>query len=366
MLASLKRLWARISTRTRAGRPRPPPSSRARQGHWVEGSHQEAGGVLALAPMVAPERPYRLYLPVGFRATERLPMVVMLHGCRQTAEVFDAGTRMSELADRERFLVLYPEQVRAANSHRCWNWFDTAHHTGAGEAAIIAGMVRAVAEIYNAEPSRLFVAGLSAGGAMTSILASCHADLFAAFGVHSGLMFQAARSTATAARAMRRGSDRDPAAAAAESFAISGHKVDAVPVIVVHGRRDHWVHSTNAEQIVAQFVRVNALGRAQIDPARYSTRTDRSAGGYTYAMRDYRDGDRLLLRHVAVDGLGHAWSGGDARHAYNDPAGPDASRLIWEFFSLHQRRPARPAGSSRAPAPVEPGPAFDALLRITA
>jgi len=343
MFASLKRSLTGLfkSLRVRVARS----VRRARgagAGRWVDGNHREARGSLAFAPMIAPYRAYRLYLPSHYHAEESLPLLVMLHGCHQDPESFAAGTRMNAVADRERLLVLYPEQRKLANNNRCWNWFDPTTHGGGGEAAIITGMVRAVMAQYGVDTTRIWVAGLSAGGAMASILASCHAELFAACAVHSGLMFQAAASPGAAKRAMERGSDREPRRAGREALEISGKTVDAMPVIVIHGARDEQVNPVNADQVVLQFAALNRFAEAEstaVEAMPGKKRSDTSAGGYRYEIRDYRRADRLLIRQVTVDELGHAWSGGDPRYAHNDPRGPDATALIWDFLRLYRRSP---------------------------
>jgi poly(hydroxyalkanoate) depolymerase family esterase len=342
----------RLLARARSGVARIASSFDEPAGRWVLGSHREPGGVLALAPLLGPHRPYRLYLPSGYIAGWPLPLVVMVHGCKQDAEAFAAGTRMNALADRERFLVLCPEQRAIANADRCWNWFDPSAHSGGGEAAIVAGMVRAVAASQAVDASRVYVAGLSSGGALASILASCYAELFAACAVHSGVMFQAARSVSGARRAIEMGSARDPAAAAADAFRISGRKVDAFPALVIHGSDDTRVHPANAEQTIGQFVHLNRLARPA-DAVRISerSRTAPGAEGYAYRMHDRLFDGRPLVRQIVIEGLEHAWSGGDPRLPYNDPRGPDASELIWAFFGEHRRLP-------RALEPEADGPAL--------
>jgi poly(hydroxyalkanoate) depolymerase family esterase len=306
----------------------------------VLGSHRESAGVLALAPLLVPQRPYRLYLPADYDADEPLPLVVMIHGCKQDGETFAAGTRMNALADRERFMVLYPEQRTVANPDRCWNWFDVSGHRGGGEAAIIAGMVRTLRAAYRIDASRVYVAGLSSGAAMASILASCHADLFAACAIHSGVMFQAAHSVGTAQHAIEAGSKHDPAKAGGEAFKLSNRAVDAMPAIVIHGSDDQRVHPVNGEQVAAQFVHLNRLLQpAAVVRTQVKTRSAPHAAGRAYEMREHLFDGRLLLRHIVVNGLEHAWSGGDARFPFNDPAGPDASELIWDFFEEHRRHP---------------------------
>jgi len=343
----LQHRFARLLTQIRGGFAPPHAKASLPQGRWVLGSHRESAGVLALAPLLAPQRPYRLYLPVDYDASAPMPLVVMLHGCKQDGETFAAGTRMNALADRERFTVLYPEQRTLANPDRCWNWFDVSSHRGDGEAAIIAGMVRAVRAAYSVDASRVYVAGLSSGAAMASILASCHAELFAACAIHSGVMFQAAHSVGTARHAIEVGSKHDPAKAAVEAFNLSVRKAGAMPAIVIHGSDDGRVNPTNAEQVVAQFVHMNRLAQpAAVVQTTVKTRGAPHGAGRAYEMRDHLFDGRLLLRHIVVDGLEHAWSGGDARFPFNDPSGPDASELIWDFFEEH-RRDARPASDRR-------------------
>ncbi len=330
----------RLGTRVSAA---PPP------GQWVQGSHRESAGRLILAPIVAPHRPYWLHLPAKHTVSEQLPLIVMLHGCRQDANSFAAGTRMNTLADRERFLVLYPEQRRLANPHRCWNWFDPSSQNGSGEAAIVAQMVRSIISEYNADGSRIYVAGLSSGGALASILASCYADMFAACAVHSGVMFQAADSIAGAERAMHQGSEFDPLKAGEEAFRISGHKVDAMPVIVIHGTQDDRVNASNADQVVAQFLRMNQLTQNDTTShPKIEERTASCADGRRYGVRDFRLAHRSLIRQVMIEELAHAWSGGDAQYLYNDPKGPDATTLIWDFFKLHRRLPLLHPGARAA------------------
>ena len=336
------RMWLRrgvVVIRTRLAnwfRRKPPPA-----GRWETGEHREPSGQLTFAPFVAPQRSYRLYIPAGHEAAERLPLLVMLHGCKQDAEQFSAGTRVNNLADRQRFLVLYPEQRRLANPGRCWNWFDPSCQHSAGEAAIIAGMVRTVARKYHVDEARIYLAGMSAGGAMVSALASCYAELFAACAVHSGLMFQAAASPAAALPAMHHGADLDPKQAAQRAFEISGHKVSAMPMMVIHGEQDTTVNPINAEQLVTQFSTLNQLcaeaNRHSFNATKKHTTHHAHNDQYRYEVHDYSDGERPLVRHVSVAGMGHAWAGGNPRYPYNDARGPNASEMMWAFFKLHRR-----------------------------
>jgi poly(hydroxyalkanoate) depolymerase family esterase len=296
-----------------------------RSGAWVVGSY--ALPQRGFFPHPNAKRDYRLHLPGGYAAGKTWPLVVMLHGCKQDALAFAAGTRMNELADREGFLVLYPEQRRLANAFRCWNWFDAAAQRAEGEAALLAGMIRAVTASYAVDPSRVYIAGISAGGGMACLLAHCYGNLFAACAVHSGLMYRAAESGSQAVRAMRQGSSASPQNTVRAD-------ADIVPALVIHGSADETVHPVNADQVGEQFVAMTARTG---DGGIRTTSKVAATGGYDFTTTDYHRGDQLLLRKVLVKGLGHAWSGGNAELAFNDHQGPDASKMIWEFFASCER-----------------------------
>ena len=323
----LERLFSRTRDLVARGREQ-------RRKGWLEGSYSDPRGTLYYLPLLQPKRDYRLYLPAQYHPTKKRPLVVMLHGCKQDPQTFAESTRMNELADRHGFLVLYPEQRRFANTNYCWNWFDSSVHRGGGEAALIAGMVREITASYAVDEDRVYVAGLSAGGAMTSILASCYGKLFAACAVHSGLMYRAADSVAEATKAMKHGSGTAPAEAARQGM--QQEDFDFVPAVVIHGNKDETVDIANADQVVEQFLFMARHGDdAQLAE---SSNSRTSSGGYRYDIHDYMRGGRVLLRKVVVEGMDHAWSGGDPKHPFNDPKGPDASLMIWEFFSAHSRK----------------------------
>ena len=269
-------------------------------------------------------------------------MVVMLHGCRQDADSFGGLTRMNGIADRDNFVVLYPEQRRLANSLRCWNWFSRSAQTGAGEAAILADMIRSLADDHHVDTKRIYIAGLSAGAAMANNLAVCHADLFAACALHSGMAFGAASSSHSAMKAMQQGALADAHEVGKRAFILSRGKTSAMPAMVIHGEQDEVVNPVNAGQTVSQFAVMNELlteeEHGQSGEPRETSSINRVNSGYQYETTDVEYGGRLVIRKVMVAGLGHAWSGGSDHYHYSDPRGPNASELICDFFAEHGLR----------------------------
>jgi poly(hydroxyalkanoate) depolymerase family esterase len=279
-----------------------------------------AGGEEAFVPgrwgSGAQARDYKLYIPPQ-AGEQPLPLVLMLHGCTQDPDDFAAGTRMNALAREQGCYVLYPAQSRQANPQGCWNWFKHSHQErGRGEPALLAGLVAEVMRRQRVDPARVYVAGLSAGGAMAAILGEAYPELFAAVGVHSGLAAGAARDLPSALAAMKSGGS--PAGAG------SGR-----PTIVFHGDADSTVHPANGAQVVAASV--GGEPAAEVDQ-------QRSVGGRGYTKRTYRRADGgICAEHWVVHGSPHAWSGGSAQGSYTDPRGPDASAEMLRFFREHPR-----------------------------
>jgi poly(hydroxyalkanoate) depolymerase family esterase len=291
-------------------RPAPPPPVAIPEGaQFLSASFGNEAG----------HRPYKLYVPSRYRPHRPAPLIVMLHGCTQSPDDFAAGTRMNEAAEEHTCLVAYPGQTTAANMQKCWNWFNTAdQRRGAGEPAVIAGIVRQVMQDYAVDPRRVFVAGLSAGGAAAAIMGEAYPDLFAAIGVHSGLACGAAHDVASAFAAMR-------------GSAVSGHSGHsepgrpAVPAIVFHGDADHTVNPRNADAVVSQAARAGAL--------RTRTEQGRVPGGHAYSRTVGTDAaGRTVIEQWVVHGAGHAWSGGSTAGSYTDPVGPDATSEMLRFF----------------------------------
>jgi poly(hydroxyalkanoate) depolymerase family esterase len=290
---------------------------------------------------------YRLYLPSGSSRRDSLPLLVMLHGCTQDASSFAEGTRMNSLADANRCAVLYPEQSKRSNPLRCWNWFESASLAGHGEAALLARLIEQVTVRRPIDPKRVYVAGMSAGGAMACILALRHSRLFAACAIHSGIMCGAASSLMQAIEVMRSG----PSAAGllhARQFASEAAEAeDIVPALVIHGDSDATVNPVNADAIVEQF-----KARAEfIDPISGALQASDErrivSASRAYRQQDYMRQGQVALRKILVEGLAHAWSGGDPRHEFNEADGPDASRLILDFVMQYERE-LRPIAAARA------------------
>jgi poly(hydroxyalkanoate) depolymerase family esterase len=257
---------------------------------------------------------YKLYVPSD-HGDRKLALVVMLHGCTQDPDDFARGTRMNALAEEFGLIVAYPHQPRSANAQGCWNWFDVRHQQrGGGEPALLAGMAQALAAEFGIEPDRVFVAGLSAGGAMADVLSFAYPDIFAAVGVHSGLPHGAATDVMTAFAAMK-GNAR-PAV---------GQKRSRSRKIIFHGSADATVHPSNGQMV---------LETARSDPGALQEVTFEMETGGKRSVRTLlgpADG-QTVAEHWMIQGGGHAWSGGDRSGTFTDTTGPDASREMIRFF----------------------------------
>lgn len=282
-----------------------------RAGRFVRAAYTNRAGM----------RAYKTYVP-ALGEGKRRPLVIMLHGCKQNPDDFAAGTRMNELADEIGFIVAYPEQALGANFSRCWNWFKSANQErDHGEPSLIAGITREVIARYDADPKHVYVAGLSAGGAMAAIMGHAYPDLYAAVGIHSGLPYAAARDLPSALAAMRGlNATLDPRYHASA--------FQTVPTIVFHGDLDTTVHARNGEHVIAQAspalnggaAATQTVEKGEASGRRYTRTTQADASGKT------------ALEHWLVHGTGHAWSGGSPKGSYTDPRGPDATRAMLRFF----------------------------------
>lgn len=289
-----------------------PPAGRFSEGHF--GDH-------------SPRR-YMLYEPAA-RQSQTAPLLVLLHGCQQGAEDFAAGTRMNEAADASGVVVLYPEQPRSAHALRCWNWYALQDRSNSeGDAALIAAMTRHVTQTLGLDARRVYVAGMSAGGAMAAVLARDYPDVYAALGVHSGVPAGLAHDVVSAMRVMAGGPGPLPADVLSRPAGVP------VASIVFHGDEDAVVHPSNGEAIHAPPA--PAIAAAPLAGSRQAvTRAADGQRGYTRSV-DYDAGGVTRHELWIVHGAGHAWAGGSEAARHTDADGPDASREMLRFFLQHQ------------------------------
>ena len=297
--------------RPATGRRQTPPGD----GDWIAG--------IAIGAIGA--RRYRLYRPPDVNFDERLPLLVMMHGCGQDALDFAVSTRMNRIAARERFLVLYPEQERAANSQGCWRWFDTASGRAYGEVALIMKAIDQVCALYPVDRGRIAIAGLSAGASMAALVGSRHPERFKAIAMHSGVPPGTANSTLSALSAMHGHGATQALPASAATMAL-----EWPPLLVIHGSRDTVVSLDNGQ--AAARVWADAAGATACDP-----RAVRRGNRYATTVTDFKRQGKPVATLIQVEGLGHAWSGGSPKQPYSDALGPDASRLVWAFAARQFR-----------------------------
>jgi len=308
MSASAMRAWWRAATeaiKPALARQRAP----AGRGDWLLGLVMGRSGT----------RRYRLFRPAGIKFGEKLPLMVMLHGCSQDANRFAACTRMNVVAARERFLVLYPEQDRLSNPQGCWNWYDNKSGRAHGETALIMQAVDQVCVLYAADRSRVAVAGLSAGASMAALLATRYPDRFSAVAMHSGIPPGTAHSALSAVGAMR-GHRSTKTLETTSSWPAAVQP----PLMVIHGQADAVVSARNGR--AAARVWADAAGASAV-----AERERRRGNRYSMTVTDFKRQGRTMSSLVQVDRLGHAWSGGGANERFSDSRGPDASRMIWAF-----------------------------------
>jgi len=306
-------------------------------GTWIAGTARAAGG----------SRKFKLWVPGTVEGSpgkgRAWPLVMLLHGCTHDAEDMAEISGMNEVAEANRFLVVYPEQTRLANLLKCWNWFHPKHQArDAGEPSILAAVVEQVRSTHNVDPDRVYVAGVSAGGAMACILAATYPDVFAAVAVFAGAEFKAATSGSQALAAMKRGGP-DPVRQGQLAFeamhaGLARTNRRRMPAIVFQGSADPRVSPVNADQAIAQWSTTNAcLGAEHAESGFVLTEKvieDKVPDGYTYLRHVFEEADgRLLMEKWLVQGLGHAWSGSPKPSRYGDPKGPNASAETWRFFS---------------------------------
>lgn len=297
----------------------------AKTGRWVSGTFTGPAGT----------RQYKLYLPGSYDAKRPHMLVVLLHGCTQDAADIARGTRIAEYADREGFVVVLPEQPATANAKKCWNWYDPAHQArGAGEPSLIEGITDLVIQQYAIDSTRVHVAGISAGGAMASIMAVAYPERYASLAVHSGLAWGAARDVMAALGAMATGvSDADALGAAAHTA--MGARARAIPVLVIHGGSDAVLVPANGRQAVRQWEVTDALALG-VDSLRKGAEESNVWNDYHWTRTSYVDrSGRVMIEEMTVKELGHAWSGGSKTGTFTDERGPDVTADVVRFFKSH-------------------------------
>ncbi len=342
-------MWRNLWTRTKSFFARLFRRAPPEPGRFEHGSKWSIKGFVPLAPWVLPRREYLVYVPRGHRRWRRTALLVLIHGCRQSAEDIAKGSRIAQLADEIGCLVLLPCQHPRANAWGCWNWFDRRTASGRGEAAIVAAQIRSVRRRYRVDRKRVYVAGLSSGAGLATALALRHSLLVAGIFVHSGVAAGAASSPFTAINVLKHGPDVDVARLATRVRERYGNRARALPVLVLQGARDNIVAPMHAGEIVRQFLAFAgypgvAGAPAALPDADVTTTTEarattepQPAGGVT--VREWRMDGRLLVREIVVEALGHAWSGGDPDVPYNDPQPPEATALLRAFMQdIHNER----------------------------
>ncbi len=284
-----------------------PSQAPALPGQFIDGTFTNAAG----------SRAYKLYVPSTYTSTP-MPLVVMLHGCTQDPDDFARGTQMNLLAEELRCFVVYPAQSQQANASRCWNWFNELdQQRGQGEPSIIAGITETILANHNVDRRQVYVAGLSAGGAMATIMGTLYPDVYAAVGVHSGLPFASAHDL--------------PSALAAMKGNLGGTRASAkpIPIIVFHGDKDTTVHPANGDALIKQGAHRGAKATV-VEPGRVP-----DGHAYTRTVHHHKDGTPHAEQWL-IHGAGHAWSGGSAHGSYTDGKGPDASREMMRFFQTRR------------------------------
>lgn len=284
-------------------------------GRFISGSYANAHG----------KRAYKLYIPSSYTGNtgQALPLIVMLHGCTQGPDDFATGTGMNLIAEQQHCIVVYPAQELGANTSKCWNWFKAMDQKrDQGEPALIAGITREIMADYHIDDSRVFIAGMSAGGAMAAIMADAYPELYAAVGIHSGLPFGAANDLPSALAAMR--------GASSQTNTPATDKGAAIPIIVFHGDQDHTVNSKNGDRIMTRY-----LDHSQSKTLKAEKENGSGKLGRRYTRTRFAESAASQSAHAeqwVIHGAGHAWSGGNSQGSYTDASGPDASREMLRFF----------------------------------
>ena len=311
-------------------------------GRFVDGTTSTGAGT----------RRWRLWIPDGYDASRRYPLIVMLHGCTQDPNDLARGTRATEHADRNGVLVLLVEQPESANPKKCWNWFDPSHQRrDTGEPSLIASASRQVMDAWPVDTRRVYIAGISAGAAMASLVAVAYPDLYAAVALHSGIPYRAASNVMDGVGVMAKGT-ADVGRLATLARDEMGPRARRIPAIIIQGTDDPVVRAVNATQTRDAWLAMNALV-AGVPPsdAKPPTRVEGESGGlgFTRECHQGRESSACEVALVMIAGLGHAWSGGSKAGTFTDERGPDATAEIFRFLLAHPMVTSAAAPNARTP-----------------
>jgi poly(hydroxyalkanoate) depolymerase family esterase len=303
-------------------------SAQSLPGKWQYNTFKNAFGV----------RNYYLYVPQSYSGRP-IPLMVMLHGCMQSAPEFALETGMNWMAEKYGFAVLYPEQGYQDNIFRCWNWFypENQGRTG-GEPGIVLGMMNQISRKISIDTHHVYVAGMSSGAAMAANLLACHSDVFAGAGLVAGVEYAAATSQMEANNVMTGGSNHDLQQTALQAVKCSGASARMSAVIAIYGSHDTTVNPINSSHVIQQFSAINDLlddgrpNQSQNDRVILS-RVSQVPKGYSYKSDYYGGNGAIRLLKVEVEGMGHAWSGTLSPGQFADPNGPNGAEMIWQFLS---------------------------------
>lgn len=266
--------------------------------------------------------------------TKGMPLVVMMHGCHQDGPLFAQGTQMNVIAQRNGFVVLYPQQNRQNHIANCWRWHDLSDNYAMAEAHSILKIIHSTVLMHGLDSKKVFISGLSAGAAMAGIMAASFPEQFAAVALHSGPVLGRAHDTQTAVKVMQDYHLDDNKSLASYMSSFAQPQRHQMPSIILQGETDKVVHKRNAHELLKQFLYLNdmpmdSLGVSQVHNARTLKE---------YQQTVFRDGQKRMLELILIKHLDHAWAGGDDSLPFNSKYGPNSSQLIWQFFKRHMPR----------------------------